>query len=598
VKDYYDVLDVPITATPEELKARYKQLVRVYHPDRFANQLDKLYAERKLKEINEAYAALTTGILELTPSSYPVALPSPTVDPPILNFGVLRPGQQQSLRFQLDNIGATASSINFVCSEENSWFRISKGRRVEENKPLPLEFEVIADINAPVLATNYQGWIDVSMDGVKTRVMLAAQIRDKQSVSAWLAQAGLGVSVTLVMAILLLIVGYSGDLRSLIQALWPPLYISTRLLQEPPPASNAPLAGGVYAQQPAAPIVQPPAGPPTLPPTHRAPQPIQPQGGASAIALAPALAITATATNQPTTTPTQPSPGLIQILPTRGQTNTIESAPTRLAIPTKTATALPTATQRPALANTATPSPTRTNTAAPTATSTRTAMPLPTATHTTSPPTQTATPSPTATHTALPTQTATPLPTATHTTPPTQTATPSPTASDTALPTKTATATSSPTRRPTNTVVPRPTNSSTPWPTATPTRTPVPTATLAPTDPPTPTNSATPAPTETSTALATPGKAVTVRSADGREQAAIHIVVSGSHSVNVRAATSVESAKLTLLEIGAIVPAIGRTIDNAWLRIVLPDGRVGWVFRETANVAVSVIETLPVVYTR
>ena len=34
MKDYYDVLDVPITATRDQIKAQYKQLVRVYHPER------------------------------------------------------------------------------------------------------------------------------------------------------------------------------------------------------------------------------------------------------------------------------------------------------------------------------------------------------------------------------------------------------------------------------------------------------------------------------------------------------------------------------------------------------------------------------------
>jgi len=66
----------------------------------------------------------------------------------------------------------------------------------------------------------------------------------------------------------------------------------------------------------------------------------------------------------------------------------------------------------------------------------------------------------------------------------------------------------------------------------------------------------------------------------------------------VRSQTSVESARLTLLPLGTVVPAIARTIDNSWLQIVLPDGRVGWVFRETVGVDSAVIESLPVVYTR
>ncbi|MEZ4622659.1 MAG: DnaJ domain-containing protein [Caldilineaceae bacterium] len=46
MKEYYSILDIPMTATPEEIKAQYRQLVRIYHPDRFQNRDDKAYAER------------------------------------------------------------------------------------------------------------------------------------------------------------------------------------------------------------------------------------------------------------------------------------------------------------------------------------------------------------------------------------------------------------------------------------------------------------------------------------------------------------------------------------------------------------------------
>ncbi len=51
MKDYYEILDIPMTATREEIKAQYKQLVRVYHPDRFRDATDKAYAEEKLKQM-------------------------------------------------------------------------------------------------------------------------------------------------------------------------------------------------------------------------------------------------------------------------------------------------------------------------------------------------------------------------------------------------------------------------------------------------------------------------------------------------------------------------------------------------------------------
>jgi hypothetical protein len=94
------------------------------------------------------------------------------------------------------------------------------------------------------------------------------------------------------------------------------------------------------------------------------------------------------------------------------------------------------------------------------------------------------------------------------------------------------------------------------------------------------------------TPLATPGEAA------GNQVNGVNIVVAGPYRVNVRAATSVESARLTTLEVGTVVPAIARTIDNTWLQIVLPNGQVGWVFRETVGVDVGVIDGLPVIFTQ
>ncbi|MBV8444395.1 MAG: DnaJ domain-containing protein, partial [Candidatus Dormibacteraeota bacterium] len=55
-RDYYEVLGVGRSATPEELKRAYRKLAMEYHPDR--NNGDKT-AEERFKEIGEAYAVLS-----------------------------------------------------------------------------------------------------------------------------------------------------------------------------------------------------------------------------------------------------------------------------------------------------------------------------------------------------------------------------------------------------------------------------------------------------------------------------------------------------------------------------------------------------------
>lgn len=54
---YYEILNIPKTATIDEIKKAYRKLAFQYHPDR--NKNDKK-AEEKFKEISEAYAVLSS----------------------------------------------------------------------------------------------------------------------------------------------------------------------------------------------------------------------------------------------------------------------------------------------------------------------------------------------------------------------------------------------------------------------------------------------------------------------------------------------------------------------------------------------------------
>ena len=54
-RDYYEVLGLPRTASPEDIKAAFRKLARQYHPD----VSQEPNAEERFKEINEAYAVLS-----------------------------------------------------------------------------------------------------------------------------------------------------------------------------------------------------------------------------------------------------------------------------------------------------------------------------------------------------------------------------------------------------------------------------------------------------------------------------------------------------------------------------------------------------------
>ena len=59
MRDPYEVLGVSPDAGDNEIKKAYRELARKYHPDNYQNNPLADLAEEKMKEINEAYDAIT-----------------------------------------------------------------------------------------------------------------------------------------------------------------------------------------------------------------------------------------------------------------------------------------------------------------------------------------------------------------------------------------------------------------------------------------------------------------------------------------------------------------------------------------------------------
>ncbi len=53
---YYDILQIPPSASDEEVKRAYRRLAMQFHPDR--NPQNRRVAELRFRLVNEAYAAL------------------------------------------------------------------------------------------------------------------------------------------------------------------------------------------------------------------------------------------------------------------------------------------------------------------------------------------------------------------------------------------------------------------------------------------------------------------------------------------------------------------------------------------------------------
>lgn len=58
MKNPYEVLGVTQNATDDEIKAKYRELAKKYHPDNYTDSPLADLAEEKMKEVNEAYDSI------------------------------------------------------------------------------------------------------------------------------------------------------------------------------------------------------------------------------------------------------------------------------------------------------------------------------------------------------------------------------------------------------------------------------------------------------------------------------------------------------------------------------------------------------------
>ena len=62
MKNYYDLLEVTPKASKEIIEKAYKVLIKKYHPDLYSGE-ERIYAENKTRDLNEAYRILTSDFL-------------------------------------------------------------------------------------------------------------------------------------------------------------------------------------------------------------------------------------------------------------------------------------------------------------------------------------------------------------------------------------------------------------------------------------------------------------------------------------------------------------------------------------------------------
>jgi formate dehydrogenase subunit gamma len=126
--DPYVVLGLTPGATEEEIKKAWRDLAKLFHPDRLAGMSadQRQVAEEQLKRINEAYETLCDG------SGVPPndaggtasgSVPEPELSQSRLDFGALKPDESRQKVVTLRNRASGDASWN-VSPDSGTWFRL------------------------------------------------------------------------------------------------------------------------------------------------------------------------------------------------------------------------------------------------------------------------------------------------------------------------------------------------------------------------------------------------------------------------------------------------------------------------------------------
>ncbi len=116
MKDPYQVLGVSRSASDEEIKKAYRELAKKYHPDKYNDTPLADVASEKMKEVNEAYHAITAERKNGSPDSSRSSAYSSSYDSSYSSSYSNSYGSSHQSLF--DEIRAMINGGNFSAAEE------------------------------------------------------------------------------------------------------------------------------------------------------------------------------------------------------------------------------------------------------------------------------------------------------------------------------------------------------------------------------------------------------------------------------------------------------------------------------------------------
>lgn len=129
--DPWKTLGVKQNSSDEEIKKAYRSLVKKYHPDRFQDAAAKELANEKLKEINEAYEAITSGSARAGGGASSgrtdyTAHGSPTFQQVRSNLQMHRVDEAERLLDQMEERSAEWHFLRGVCYSFRGWYAMAR----------------------------------------------------------------------------------------------------------------------------------------------------------------------------------------------------------------------------------------------------------------------------------------------------------------------------------------------------------------------------------------------------------------------------------------------------------------------------------------
>ena len=114
----YEILGVKPGASQDEIKSAYRKLIKQYHPDQFGDNPLKNLAEEKMREINEAYDALTKNNAN---SSYSTTYTTNNSNNSSDYSNSSYDFQEIRRLIQSGNYGAAESRLNSISNRNAEW---------------------------------------------------------------------------------------------------------------------------------------------------------------------------------------------------------------------------------------------------------------------------------------------------------------------------------------------------------------------------------------------------------------------------------------------------------------------------------------------